>query len=160
LVARPLLNLHWPELAGFAQPLSGEYAARRGLLERLPFPTGYGVELGLLVDALGLVGLDGLAQVDLERRRHRHQTEARLGVMASEIMQTALCRLEREGRLRLAGPVDTELTQFERNGARYRMHTTQVSPVERPPLAEVPSYASRPGPQALSGRAATGPGPA
>ena len=52
LVARPLLNLHWPQLAGFVQPLGGEYAARRSLLERLPFPVGYGVELGLLVDAL------------------------------------------------------------------------------------------------------------
>ena len=52
LVARPLLNLHWPELAGVVQPLAGEYAARRALLEPLPFPTGYGVELALLVDTL------------------------------------------------------------------------------------------------------------
>jgi glucosyl-3-phosphoglycerate synthase len=162
LVARPLLNLHWPELAGFAQPLSGEYAGRRGLLERLPFPTGYGVELGLLVDALGLVGLDGLAQVDLERRRHRHQSDARLGVMACEIMQTALRRLERDGRLTLAGPVGTAMVQFERCGNRYRARTTQVSPVERPPLVEVPSYAaSRPArPSGLSGPAVTGRGPA
>lgn len=65
LVARPLLNLHWPQLAGFVQPLGGEYAARRSLLERLPFPVGYGVELGLLVDALNTVGLDALAQVDV-----------------------------------------------------------------------------------------------
>ena len=67
LVARPLLNLHWPQLAGFVQPLGGEYAARRSLLEQLPFPVGYGVELGLLVDALHTVGLDALAQVDVGR---------------------------------------------------------------------------------------------
>ncbi len=65
LVARPLLNLHWPQLAGFVQPLGGEYAVRRSLLERLPFPVGYGVELGLLVDALHTVGLDALGQVDV-----------------------------------------------------------------------------------------------
>ena len=152
LVARPLLNLHWPELAGFAQPLSGENAARRGLLERLPFPTGYGVELGLLVDALRLVGLDGLAQVDLERRRHRHQSDTRLGLMASEILQTALRRLEGEGRLTLAGPVGTALTQFERAGAGYVVRTTEVRPVERPPLTDVPSYRPNCAADAASGR--------
>jgi glucosyl-3-phosphoglycerate synthase len=76
LVARPMINLHWPELAGFVQPLSGEYAARRPLLEQLPFPTGYGVEIGMLVDALRLVGLPALAQVDLSRRKHRNQESA------------------------------------------------------------------------------------
>jgi glucosyl-3-phosphoglycerate synthase len=140
LVARPLLNLHWPQLAGFAQPLSGEYAARRDLLEQLPFPTGYGVEIGLLIDALGVVGLDGLAQVDLRRRRHRHQSDARLGAMASEIMQTALSRLEGEGRLWLADPVSTGLTQFERVAGRYVTRTTDVRPTERPPIRTVPSY--------------------
>lgn len=82
LVARPLLNLHWPQLAGFVQPLGGEYAARRSLLERLPFPVGYGVELGLLVDALHTVGLDALAQVDVGVRKHRHQDGLALGRMA------------------------------------------------------------------------------
>lgn len=82
LVARPLLNLHWPRLAGFVQPLGGEYAVRRSLLERLPFPVGYGVELGLLVDALHTVGLDALAQVDVGVRLHRHQDGQALGRMA------------------------------------------------------------------------------
>ena len=77
LVARPLLNLHWPQLAGFVQPLAGEYAARRSLLERLPFPSGYGVELALLVDTLDILGLDAIAQVDLGVRQHRHQDEPR-----------------------------------------------------------------------------------
>ncbi|WP_449336919.1 glucosyl-3-phosphoglycerate synthase, partial [Streptomyces griseus] len=89
LVARPLLNLHWPQLAGFVQPLGGEYAVRRSLLERLPFPVGYGVELGLLVDALHTVGLDALGQVDVGVRIHRHQDGQALGRMAAAIYRTA-----------------------------------------------------------------------
>ena len=99
LVARPLLNLHWPQLAGFVQPLAGEYAARRHLLERLPFATGYGVEIGLLIDALNTAGLDAMAQVDLGERRHRHHDDLRLGRMAAEIWQTALARLHHDGDL-------------------------------------------------------------
>lgn len=93
LVARPLLNLHWPQLAGLVQPLGGEYAVRRSLLERLPFPVGYGVELGLLVDALHTVGLDALAQVDVGVRKHRHQDGQALGRMAAAIYRTAQLRL-------------------------------------------------------------------
>jgi glucosyl-3-phosphoglycerate synthase len=141
LVARPLLNLHWPELAGFVQPLSGEYAARRELLEQLPFPTGYGVEIGMLVDALRLVGLPGLAQVDLSRRKHRNQEIGKLGRMSSEIIQVAYERLRREGRLELASPA-TELTQFERSGDGYVLRTLDMAPTERPPLRTVAGYLS------------------
>jgi glucosyl-3-phosphoglycerate synthase len=140
LVARPLLNLHWPQLAGFIQPLSGEYAARRALLEQLPFPTGYGVEVGILVDALRLVGLDSLAQVDLYRRKHRNQEIGKLGRMASEIIQVALLRLEREGRLKLDAPPSTALTQYERSEDGYLAHTVDVAPTERPPLRTVRAY--------------------
>jgi glucosyl-3-phosphoglycerate synthase len=143
LVARPLLNMHWPELAGFVQPLSGEYAARRELLERLPFPTGYGVEIGILVDSLRLVGLDALAQVDLAKRKHRNQDISKLGRMASEIMHVALSRLEREGRIKLADPPATELTQYERSGAGYLVHSGDYAPVERPAMVEVPEYTGR-----------------
>src|SRR5829696_6660082 len=143
LVARPVLNLHWPQLAGFVQPLSGEYAARRSLLEQLPFPTGYGVEIGILVDALRLVGLDGLAQVDLSRRKHRNQEIGKLGRMASEILQVAYERLRREGRLTLAAPPTTELTQFERSEQDYLVHTVDMAPSERPPLLTVPEYRAR-----------------
>ncbi len=73
LMARPLLNLFYPDLAGFEQPLAGEFAARRTLLERLPFATGYGVEIGLLIDAYTTMGLSGLAQVDLDLRQNAHQ---------------------------------------------------------------------------------------
>lgn len=142
LVARPLLNLHWPELAGVVQPLAGEYAARRSLLEVLPFPTGYGVELALLVDALGEVGLDGLAQVDLGVRHHRHQDDAGLGRMASEIMQAALSRLERQGRLRRRDALNPTLSQFARADDGLVVTTHDVQALERPPMVSVPEYAA------------------
>jgi glucosyl-3-phosphoglycerate synthase len=142
LVARPMINLHWPELAGFVQPLSGEYAARRPLLEQLPFPTGYGVEIGMLVDALRLVGLPALAQVDLSRRKHRNQEIGKLGRMSSEILQVAYERLRREGRLAMVPPA-TELTQFERSGDDYVLLTVDMAPAERPPIRTVPEYMTR-----------------
>ncbi|MEU5211939.1 glucosyl-3-phosphoglycerate synthase [Streptomyces sp. NPDC020742] len=137
LVARPLLNLHWPQLAGFVQPLGGEYAARRSLLERLPFPVGYGVELGLLVDALHTVGLDALAQVDVGVRKHRHQDGQALGRMAAAIYRTAQLRLAR-GHL-----VRPRLTQFDRDETGFVPRTTAVDTEERPPMAEIPEYAAR-----------------
>jgi len=143
LVARPLLNLHWPRLAGFVQPLGGEYAARRSLLERLPFPVGYGVELGLLIDALNTVGLDALAQVDVGVRRHRHQDGQALGRMAAAIHHTAQLRLARGGHL-----VRPTLTQFERaragdGFAGFAPRSHAVDTVERPPMCEVEEYTAR-----------------
>jgi glucosyl-3-phosphoglycerate synthase len=86
LVARPLLNLHFPSLSGFAQPLAGEIAIRRDLFERLSVPVGYGVEIAMLIDALGLAGLGGLAEVDLGARQNRHQSLRALSAMAAEVM--------------------------------------------------------------------------
>ncbi|MGW1412156.1 glucosyl-3-phosphoglycerate synthase [Streptomyces sp. NPDC002403] len=137
LVARPLLNLHWPRLAGFVQPLGGEYAVRRSLLERLPFPVGYGVELGLLVDALHTVGLDALAQVDVGVRKHRHQDGQALGRMAAAIYRTAQLRLSRG---HLVRPV---LTQFERGANGFVPRTHAVDTEERPPMCEIEEYVSR-----------------
>ncbi len=145
LVARPLLNLHWPELAGVVQPLAGEYAARRSLLELLAFPTGYGVELAVLVDTLTVAGLDAIAQVDLGVRQHRHHSDARLGLMASEIIQVALRRLEEQGRIQLRGPLNPTLAQFSRgpgSSAPPGVRTFDVELVERPPMVTVPGYAA------------------
>ncbi len=137
LMARPLLNMHWPQLAGFVQPLGGEYAARRSLLERLPFPVGYGVELGMLVDALHLVGLDALAQVDVGVRIHRHQDGQALGRMAAAIYRTAQLRLARGHLVRPA------LTQFERGEDGFEPRTYSVDTEERPPMVEIEEYAER-----------------
>ncbi|MFF6806303.1 glucosyl-3-phosphoglycerate synthase [Streptomyces sp. NPDC012616] len=137
LMARPLLNMHWPQLAGFVQPLGGEYAARRSLLEQLPFPVGYGVELGMLVDALHLVGLDALAQVDVGVRKHRHQDGQALGRMAAAIYRTAQLRLARGHLVRPA------LTQFERGPDGFEAHTYSVDTEERPPMTDIAEYARR-----------------
>ncbi|MDX3455449.1 glucosyl-3-phosphoglycerate synthase [Streptomyces sp. ME02-8801-2C] len=137
LMARPLLNMHWPQLAGFVQPLGGEYAARRSLLEQLPFPVGYGVELGMLIDALHLVGLDALAQVDVGVRKHRHQDGQALGRMAAAIYRTAQLRLAR-GQL-----IRPSLTQFERGEDGFEPRTYSVDTEERPPMAEIAEYARR-----------------
>ncbi|MEV5549480.1 glucosyl-3-phosphoglycerate synthase [Streptomyces sp. NPDC052309] len=137
LMARPLLNMHWPQLAGFVQPLGGEYAARRSLLEQLPFPVGYGVELGMLVDALHLVGLDALAQVDVGVRKHRHQDGQALGRMSAAIYRTAQLRLAR-GHL-----VRPSLTQFERSEDGFEPRTYSVDTEERPPMTEIAEYAAR-----------------
>ncbi len=113
LTARPLLRTFYPELAAFEQPLAGELAATRELLERLPFVTGYGVDIGLLLDAYSVAGLEALAQVDLDIRQNAHQPLRELGAMAAAVLQALTARLEREGRL--SGPLPAV--------------------VERPPLA-------------------------
>ncbi|GAB3075570.1 glucosyl-3-phosphoglycerate synthase [Micromonospora schwarzwaldensis] len=143
LMARPLLNLFWPELAGFVQPLAGEYAGRRTVLERVPFVTGYGVETAMLIDLLELVGLDALAQVDLGQRKHRHQDTAALGRMSAQIMLTAWSRLQRRGWAAPGTMPTPMLTQFRRGGSETlpnldrEIVVNDVSVEERPPLAEL-----------------------
>ena len=143
LVARPLINLHWPLLAGVMQPLGGEYAGRRTLFERLPFVTGYGVELGLLLDVLEIAGLDALAQVDLGRREHSHQSTEALGAMSSQIMLTAWSRLERYGRIVALMAPETALAQFRRAGNGHDLGVSDVQVAERPPMLHVTDYAAR-----------------
>ena len=105
LMARPLLNLHEPLLAGFAQPLAGEFSARRALLERCAFPVGYGVEIAVLIDALRARGLDALAECQLGTRQNRHQSLRALGEMAYAVLAAVEHRIapdaaDREGRSR------------------------------------------------------------
>ncbi len=99
LLARPALAIFYPALAGVRQPLAGEIAARRSLLERLPFATGYGVEIAMLLDVLEQVGLDGMAQVDLDAHLNSHQPLLELSPMAYAVLKVLAIRLEREGRL-------------------------------------------------------------
>ena len=132
LTARPLLNLFYPDLAAIRQPLAGEIAARRDLLERLPFAAGYGVDIGLLIDAYAVAGLEAIAQVDLETRQNAHQPLRDLGPMAYAVLQAVAVRLEREGRLR--GPLPATFTA---PGADVAI----AEPVERPPLRSLPAAA-------------------
>ena len=139
LTARPLLNALWPELAGFVQPLGGEYAGRRSVLEQVPFVSSYGVEVGLLIDLLQVCGLHGLAQVDLGTRTHSHQTDEALGKMAGQIVNTLLARAERgrHGRRLEAGGL---LTQFAHDGDRFVPTSHTVAVDQRPPMASLAEY--------------------
>lgn len=143
LVARPLINAHWPELAGFVQPLAGEYAATRTALEAVPFVSGYGVEIGLLVDLLEQHGLDALAQVDLGVREHRNSPDDQLARMAMQIQLTAHGRLARQGRITAGEQPSQRITQFHRGPAGYVADTRDVEFGERPRMLDVPGYLAR-----------------
>jgi glucosyl-3-phosphoglycerate synthase len=143
LMARPLLNLHWPQLAGFVQPLAGEYAGRRSLLERVPFMSGYGVEIAMLVDVFELAGLPAMVQVDLGSRRHRNSSDAALGQMAAQVYLALLSRIERHGLGMLAVDASHELTQFTRDGSSFIPTTTDIGIIERPPMVDVAEYLTR-----------------
>ena len=137
LLARPLLNAFWPELSGFVQPLSGEYAGRRTLLEAVPFASGYGVEFGLLVDLAQLAGVDALAQADLGTRQHSHQSDAALGRMAGQILQTAMARLPGQAN------ACAELLQFLRTDDGLEAVSWDVATMDRPPMQQVRARAAR-----------------
>jgi glucosyl-3-phosphoglycerate synthase len=129
LTARPLLSAFFPELAGFVQPLAGEVALRRPLLERLPFATGYAVETAMLLhvrDALG--GTTGMAQVDLDVRLNHHQPLRDLGPMAYAVLRVVLERLRAEGRL-----LDDHAPPFQTAEGGL----VQVEIVDRPPYARI-----------------------
>jgi glucosyl-3-phosphoglycerate synthase len=135
LVARPLLNLHVPELAGFVQPLAGEFAARRALLEQLPFPVGYGVEIATLIDAHRVAGLDALAQVDLGERQNRHQPLRALSAMAFAVMTAAERRVRGgAGAPAAAALPATGTIAFPRPDG---LEARAVAVEERPPLVSL-----------------------
>jgi glucosyl-3-phosphoglycerate synthase len=131
LVARPVLSLFWPHLAGVVQPLAGEWAARRGLLESLSIPVGYGVELSTLLDTVSRHGLDAVAQVDLGSRAHRHQANHDLAVMAAELL--AVAERRRTGSYRMIDEVTLE--QFERVEGQVLRRSRPVPIDERPPAS-------------------------
>jgi glucosyl-3-phosphoglycerate synthase len=122
LTAKPLLRLTAPDLAQFHQPLAGEIAARRSLLESIPFLTGYGVEIAMLVDIWGRVGLDGMAQVDLGSKRNDHQSLSQLGGMASHVAEGLAAALKRHADLA--------------TGAIEAAPSHQAGLTTRPPLIE------------------------
>jgi glucosyl-3-phosphoglycerate synthase len=146
LVARPLLSLWWPELAGIVQPLAGEWAVRRDLIVSLPVPVGYGVELAVLLDTAREHGLGAIAQVDLGSRGHKHQTSHDLALMAAELLLVADRR--RDGSrpappdaAALPGPGETagpvQLHQFIRSGGQTQPCSRPVPVTERPPARSV-----------------------
>lgn len=140
LVARPLLNLFFPELSGFIQPLAGEYAGRRSILETIPFFTGYAVEIGHLIDIAERVGLDGLGQVDLERRVHRNQELEGLSRMSFVILQAVMKRLEERRRVRLFAELGSTMKLPRSGRGRLALEVIELADQERPPMIRIPEY--------------------
>ncbi|HEY5389221.1 MAG TPA: glucosyl-3-phosphoglycerate synthase [Solirubrobacteraceae bacterium] len=145
LLARPLLNLQAPALAAFDQPLAGEIAARRTLLDQLRFPVGYGVEIAMLIDAWRAVGLDGLAQVDLGTRQNRHQSLRELSAMAYEVLVAAQARLLGEAFAEAHACGSLLLPPLTRRGAveSRRVEIEERAPVGRSRSGDPPALAHR-----------------
>jgi glucosyl-3-phosphoglycerate synthase len=143
LMARPLINLFYPELSGMIQPLSGEYAGRRELLERLPFFTGYAVEIGLLIDILDHAGLSAIGQVDLERRIHRNQPLPNLSQMAYVILQGAIRKLEERHRLELLTEVGRGMKVINTGKDHFSLEVREIGDEIRPPMISIPAYLER-----------------
>ncbi len=145
LTTKPLFNLFYPELAGFVQPLAGEFAADKELFSSIPFLTGYAVETGLMIDIFKKVGLGAMAQVDLGTRQNRHQPLFDLGRMSYSVLRAVARRMRQDGRLRqVRDPsMPDSLFQFSDylhavatpEGPKLREHVEEL--VERPPMAEV-----------------------
>ncbi len=131
LLARPVLSALRPSLSGLIQPLGGEYAATREFLESVPFAAGYGVEIGLILDAEARYGLEGLAQVNLGVRKHRNRSLLQLGVMARQILGTALARCG------IKSDDPAQLTQFAQVEDEWLSEVAEISVRDRPPMRDV-----------------------
>jgi glucosyl-3-phosphoglycerate synthase len=127
LVARPLMSLYFPELAALQQPLSGEYAGRRSVLEQLPFAEGWGVEIALIIDVAARYGADAVAQIDVGVREHKHRALESLAVQAAEVMATMLKRV----------PTGSLLTDDHPMLRRADGSRVPLNLAERPPVSSL-----------------------
>ncbi len=143
LVARPLLSLFYPELGALIQPLSGEYGGERKVLESIPFFSGYGVEIGMIIDIYCRFGMDSIGQVDLVERLHRNQTVPALGRMAFQIMQAVFIRLEEQEKIRFLERYHTEMTQIDYRDGEYFLDRKALKVEERPAMVEMEEYRER-----------------
>lgn len=141
LLVRPLFSLFYPELCALHQPLSGEYAVRRSLLEQLSFPTGYGVEIAHLIDVLSLHGIGSMAQCDLDSRLHRNRSLEELGQMSCTILHTFFQRAERDGMLRLQQELGDHCMQHTRTPLGWQMRQIPVIDHVRPPFSSLTATA-------------------
>jgi glucosyl-3-phosphoglycerate synthase len=140
LTARPLINLFYPELSGVIQPLSGEYGGRRRALECLPFSSGYGVEIGLLIDVLESFGLDALAQVDLLERVHHNQELESLSKMSFAIIQTVIRKMEKRLGRDVLEEVNKTMKLIHYEAGRFSLEIEEIAELERPPMSQLPEY--------------------
>ncbi len=140
LTARPLLNLFYPELSGIIQPLSGEYAGRRSMLEQLPFFSGYGVETGLLIDVFERAGLEAIAQVDLLERIHHNQPLDALSKMSFAIIQAVIRKVEHRYGRSILDDVNKTMKLIRREHGEYFLEVEELVERERPPMISLPEY--------------------
>jgi glucosyl-3-phosphoglycerate synthase len=140
ILVRPLFSQFYPELASLVQPLSGEYAGRRTLLERLPFSVGYGVELGHLIDIYHTSGVGSIAQVNMASRVHRNQSVHALGKMAFGILSTFHQRLEKYDEARLLKEAGRAHLSVSTGGHGHEVERTEIPCIERPPMIECEEY--------------------
>ena len=140
LTARPLINLFFPELSGVIQPLAGEYGGKREALEQLKFSSGYGVEIGLLIDVFQKFGLNAIGQVDLVERIHRNQPLLNLSKMSFAIIQTFFSKLEARYGLSMLDDVNRTMKIVNYKSGHYFLNVDEIAEGERPPMVELPEY--------------------
>ncbi len=139
ILVRPLFSLFFPELTGIIQPLSGEYAVRREVLENIAFPIGYGVETSHLIDVYHKYGLEAFAQTDLDKRVHENKPTQALGKMGFGILQTFIKRAKALGVFEKAEH-ETILRQFQVKQNQYEQNLMEIIEEERPPMIEIEEY--------------------
>jgi glucosyl-3-phosphoglycerate synthase len=140
ILIRPLFSLFFPELTDIIQPLSGEYAVRRDVLEKIPFPIGYGVETSHLIDIYKRWGMEAFGQTDLDQRVHRNQETRDLGKMSFGILQTFLSRLQALGVVKDIPELNKILHQSIVKDDIYQRVDFAIQEEERPPMIDVPAY--------------------
>jgi glucosyl-3-phosphoglycerate synthase len=140
ILVRPLFSLFYPELTGLIQPLSGEYAVRREVLEQIPFPIGYGVETSHLLDIYKKWGMEAFGQTDLDQRVHRNQETLSLGKMAFGILRTFLARSQAKGMTIDMEQVSSVMRQFQAHDDKYEQIEYNIVEEERPPMITIPEY--------------------
>ncbi|MFP4302008.1 MAG: glucosyl-3-phosphoglycerate synthase [Alkalispirochaetaceae bacterium] len=143
ILIRPLFSLFFPELTAIIQPLSGEYAVRRNVLEEIPFPIGYGVETSHLIDVYTRYGLAAFGQTDLDQRVHRNQPTRSLGKMAFGILQTFLSRAQKLDIVPELPELSTVLRQFQAYDQTFETVEYQIVEEERPPMIGLDAYQER-----------------
>ncbi len=140
ILVRPLFSLFFPELAAIIQPLSGEYAVRREVLENIPFPIGYGVETTHLIDVYRKWGLGAIGQTDLDQRVHRNQPVEALGRMSFGILQSFFKRLDENCKAGKESEMSTLYRNFHAHHRHFKQVTKEIVEEERPPMISIPAY--------------------
>ncbi len=139
ILVRPLFSLFFPELTSIIQPLSGEYAVRRDVLDKIAFPIGYGVETSHLIDVYNKFGLEAFAQTDLDKRVHENKPTQALGKMSFGILQTFIERVNSMGMFNVEH-YETVLRQFQAKRDHYEQNLIEIVEEERPPMIEIEEY--------------------